>query len=137
MRSIFLRLPLRILAYLWASPYTLLGLLFIFGSNVRIVRGVIEIHGPLTRLLLNHCWPIGGASAMTLGHVVIGQNQACLDASRKHERIHVRQYETFGPLFGPFYLLASFHAWRTGQDFYYDNFFEAEAYRLDGGEFSV
>jgi hypothetical protein len=123
---------LRIIGYAWASPNTLLGLVFAFGSQVQLVHGVIEIHGPLTRWFLDRCGPVRGASAMTLGHVVIAQNQACLDHSRKHERIHVRQYETYGPLFIPLYFLASFHAWRTGQDFYYDNFFEAEAYRLDG-----
>jgi hypothetical protein len=121
----------RILAYLWASPNTMLGLVFVIGSQVRIVRGVIEIHGPFTRWFLDRCGPVRGASAMTLGHVVIAQNQACLNDSRKHERIHVRQYETYGPFFIPLYFLASFHAWRTGQDFYYDNFFEVEAYRLD------
>lgn len=98
---------------------------------MRVIEGVIEIHNPLTRWALDHIGPCRGAAAMTLGHVVIGQDQQCLDSSRSHERIHVRQYETFGPLFIPLYFWASFHAWRTGLDFYRDNFFEVEAYDRD------
>jgi hypothetical protein len=120
-----------ILKYLWASPNTLLGLLFVINGKVKLVDGIVEIHGPLARFALNHLGPCKGASAMTLGHVVIGQDQHCLDFSRSHERIHVRQYETFGPFFIPLYFWASFHAWRTGQDYYRDNFFEVEAYSRD------
>ena len=68
---------------------------------------------------------------MTLGHVVIGQNQKCLDHSRDHERVHVRQYESFGPFFIPIYFWLSFHAWRTGQNAYRGNLFEVEAYDRD------
>jgi hypothetical protein len=68
---------------------------------------------------------------MALGHVVIGQDQACPDHSGSHERIDVRQYESFGPFFIPLYLWCSFHAWRTGLDFYRDRLFEVEAYGRD------
>jgi hypothetical protein len=120
-----------IIKYLWASPNTLLGMLMGLGGTVQVVDGVIEIHNSLTRWILDHVGLCRGASAMTLGHVVIGQNQACLDYSRSHERIHVRQYETFGPFFIPLYFWCSFHAWRTGLDAYRENFFEVEAYSLD------
>jgi hypothetical protein len=122
---------LKILKYLWASPNTLLGLLCGIGGKARLVDGVIEIHGPLARFVLNRMGPCRGAAAMTLGHVVIGQDQHCLDSSRSHERIHVRQYESFGPFFIPIYFWCSFHAWRTGRDHYRDNFFEVEAYDND------
>ena len=114
--------------YLWASPNTLLGLLCGIGGAFKLVDGVIEIHGPLARFVLNRMGPCRTAAAMTLGHVIIGQNKQCLDDSREHERVHVRQYESFGPFFIPIYFFCSFHAWRTGQDFYRDNFFEVEAY---------
>jgi hypothetical protein len=122
---------LQILKYLWASPNTLLGLLFAIGGNVRLVDGVFEIHNRLTRFVLDNSIFCRGAAAMTLGHVVIGQDLLTLAQSRSHERIHVRQYESFGPLFIPFYFLCSFHAWRIGLDFYRDNFFEVEAYSRD------
>lgn len=125
---------LRALVYLWVSPATALGLLFaplsmLGGGRVRVVRGVIEIHGPIVRLFLRRCVPIpGGASAMTLGHVVIARDQQCLDLSRDHERVHVRQYERWGPLFVPAYLLASAVIKLRGGDAYLDNPFEREAY---------
>jgi hypothetical protein len=129
-----LRFITRFLAYLWASPNTLLGLLCGIGGHFALVDGVIEIHGPVAKFVLNKLGPVGGASAMTLGHVVIGQDQHALDWTRSRERIHVRQYETFGPFFIPVYFALSFHAWRTGLDYYRDNLFEVEAYSRDKTE---
>ena len=118
--------------YLWASPTTIFGLLFLITGKARILDGVVEIHGSLARLFLNYAPFCGGATAMTLGHVVIGQNLLALDLCHRHEMIHVRQYETFGPFFIPLYFLLSLHAWRQGDDAYYGNLFEAEAYAKDG-----
>jgi hypothetical protein len=122
------------LAYLWALPTTAIGLLCLplalfGGGRVRIVRGVIEMHGPAIEWVLRRLVPIeGGASAMTLGHVVIGRNQICLDLSRDHERVHVRQCERWGPLFIPAYLLSSVVLRLRGKDAYRENPFEREAY---------
>ena len=55
-------------------------------------------------------------------------DQAALDRSRAHERVHVRQCERWGPLFIPAYLLASAVLWCQGRDFYEENPFEREAY---------
>ena len=71
------------------------------------------------------------AAAMTLGHVIMGCDQECLDHSRDHEHVHVRQYEAAGPLFIPAYLGASVWCWWRGFDTYYDNPFEREAYGED------
>jgi hypothetical protein len=46
---------------------------------------------------------------------------------RRHERVHVRQYERWGPLFIPLYLGASAWALVNGRDPYCDNPFEREA----------
>ena len=54
-----------------------------------------------------------------------------LDIAREHEMVHVRQYERWGPLFGPAYLLSSFALWITGRRPYLDNPFEKEASRED------
>ena len=72
----------------------------------------------------------GGATAMTLGHVVLGVDQEALDLTRTHERVHVRQCERWGPLFLPAYGLASLAAWVGGRDAYRGNRFEVEAYRI-------
>ena len=126
----------RVLLYLWASPNTLLGLLaapaaLLTGGRVRCVVGVVEIHGGIVSFLLRHCTLLrGGASAMTLGHVVVGRDAARLDATRAHERIHVRQYERWGPLFLPAYAIASIVALAKGKQPYRDNFFERQALEI-------
>ena len=124
-----LRWPL----YVWALPTTLLGLVFVpdglISGRVRAVGGVLEVHGRFTRWFLRHCTLLrGGASAMTLGHVVIARNQQLLDFTRAHERVHVRQSERWGPLFIPAYLVASLLSLARGARPYEDNAFEREAF---------
>ncbi|HMB91824.1 MAG TPA: hypothetical protein VKP65_13310, partial [Rhodothermales bacterium] len=104
---------LQVLRYLWALPVTLLGLplamLALFkGGHLQIVDGVLEAHGPLLRWLLEKAVPLGGgALAITFGHIVLGRDAAVLDATRTHERVHVRQVERWGLFFVPAYLLSS------------------------------
>ena len=127
----------RILLYLWAAPATLLGLPFaplawLSGGRVRIVRGVVEIEGGAVGWLLRRRLPFSGpAAAMTLGHVILGQDEWCLEASRDHEHVHVRQYERWGPLMLPIYLTSSLVLYLRGGDPYRDNPFEREAYGND------
>jgi hypothetical protein len=122
----------RLAAYVWAAPTTALGLVvaafaLLTHGHLRRVDGVLEVHGGFATFFLNRLTPMH-AAAMTLGHVVIGQNRACLDATRLHERVHVRQCERWGPLFIPAYLLASLYLWLRGRQAYRDNPFEQEAY---------
>ncbi len=67
-------------------------------------------------------------AAITFGHVVLGLDRAILDRVREHEQVHVRQYERWGPLFVPAYLLSSLVQLMHGRDPYRDNVFEREAY---------
>lgn len=125
--------PLRVLAYLWAFPTTALGLLFVpesmFSGGVRLIDGVLEVDGRLVRWFLTHCTLLrGGASAMTLGHVVLARSRKVHDATRNHERVHVRQCERWGPLFIPVYLTMSGILWFRGLRAYEDNPFEREAF---------
>ncbi len=121
--------------YLWASPNSLLGLFLgvagrIAGGRWKIVRGVLEVEGPLLAWLLRSATPATHAvEALTLGHVVLGRDSACLARCREHEWVHVRQYERLGPLFLPVYVLASAWAWGRGGCAYRDNFLEHEAYK--------
>jgi hypothetical protein len=99
-------------------------------GHANVVDGVLEVHGPLLAWLLSHATLLPhGAAAMTLGHVVIARDHASLEATRAHERVHVRQCETWGPLFVPAYLAASAWATLRGRHFYFDNRFEAGADR--------
>jgi len=120
------------LLWLWASPYTLLGLTvglcgLCSRGRVQFGPGAIEFHGGAVRWFLERT-PGGLASAMTLGHVVLGRNAAALDSCRNHELVHVRQYERWGPLFGPAYLGCSLVLWLRRRDAYYENPFERQAY---------
>jgi hypothetical protein len=125
-----------VIRYLWALPNTLIGLLFVpfvllTKGHAAVVDGVVELHGWLPGFVLRRCIPIrGGASAITFGHVVLGRDGPCLDATRRHERVHVRQCEVWGPAFIPFYVLASLWAALSGQGAYAGNYFEREAFRL-------
>lgn len=99
------------------------------GGRAKVVQGVLEVHGGIVTWILRHGTLLkGGASAMTLGHVVIGRDESALDCSRAHERVHVRQCERWGPFFFPAYLLASAWTWICGRHPYLDNPFEKEAY---------
>ena len=125
--------PARVLAYLWASPNSAIGLAaagltLMTGGRVAVVAGVLEVHGGFAAAALRKCVPLpGGAAAMTLGHVVLGVDAQALHRTRAHERVHVRQSERWGPAFIPAYLLASLPPLLAGRDAYHDNPFEREA----------
>ena len=72
--------------------------------------------------------------AFTLGHTVFGQTDAALDVTHDHERVHVRQFERWGPLMGPAYLGCSLVLWLMGRRPYRDNPFERQAFEQGGGQ---
>lgn len=128
---------LRALKYLWAGPNTLLGLgltgiALLTGGRARVVDGVVEAHGGwISWRLERGAWFVGSISAITFGHVVLGVTAGALDATRVHERVHVRQYERWGPAFLPAYVLCGIMLWFRGGDPYRSNPFEIEAYATD------
>ena len=123
---------LRAWAYLWASPWTLFGMVvggigLLTGGKVRREGPTLEFAGGWLKLLLRRVPIQGGAVAMTLGHVVLGITRSDLDRCREHERVHVRQYERWGALFVPAYLACSFVLWIQRRDPYHENPFEQDA----------
>lgn len=110
------------LRVVWAAPWSLLGaFLGLSFRSHRIVRGVLLCEGAT--------WPrrLGWKyRAITFGHVVLCVDRID-DATLEHELVHVRQYETWGPLFVPVYLIASLSARARGRDAYRDNRFEVAA----------
>jgi hypothetical protein len=130
---------LTIVGIIWASPYTLLGLLLggiglCTGGRAQIRGRAIEFYGGGVKWLVTQL-PHGQFTlAFTLGHIILGQSAASLDISRDHEMVHVRQFERWGPFMGPAYLLSSLVLWIAGRQPYRDNPFEREAHGKDGGE---
>ena len=122
---------------LWTLPTTSVGLAagllsMPFGTRWQFVDGVLECHSGPIAWLLERAPITGGAMAMTLGDVVLGRNEAALDLTRTHERVHVRQCHRWGPFFIPAYLLVSAWIWLKpgGGDAYRDNPFERQAFAV-------
>jgi hypothetical protein len=95
-----MRVP-RWIIYLWAFPTTmwglfLAGIIVLSGGTAQVKEGVLEVCGGATDFCLRRVIGLflhGGASAMTLGHVVLARDFELLLITRAHERIHVRQCE--------------------------------------------
>lgn len=113
---------MRALKLIWASPWSLVGLLLApFFSTRRIVDGVLLCEGA--------SWPARFRwrfTAITFGHVVLSTRPAS-DELLRHEMVHVGQYERWGPFFIPAYLTASAVAAAKGGHHYRDNHFEVAA----------
>jgi len=122
---------MKTLAVIWTIPNTMLGVLIgllglVSGGRCRFREGCFEFWGGGTTWFLKR-FPIN-AVAMTLGHTVLGVSDEYLHSAGDHERVHVRQYERWGPFFLPAYILCSGWIWWAGGNAYRDNPFEVEAY---------
>ena len=127
-----------LLKYLWASPASALGCLLAlaaapFGARIGLRTGVLEVtlareasEGRAVRRSLPFV-------AITLGHVVIAVSESDQARLRAHERVHVAQYERWGPLFLVAYPVESLLQLLLGRRPYRDNRFEVEARRLAVG----
>lgn len=123
-----------VLRHVWAFPYTLLGLSiywfpFLGTRNIIRYRGTIGVVGPGVEWILRLAPIPGGAAALTLGHTILATSEETYFATWEHEWIHVQQYERWGPLFVPAYLVAGLWQRMRGGDAYWDNPFEVEARR--------
>ena len=120
---------MRALRVLWAAPWSLLGLLLApFFKKRRVVNGVLLCEGA--------SWPrrLGWRyRAITFGHVVLSIDELD-EPTLVHEIAHVRQYERFGPLFIPAYLVAAAFTRLRGRHHYRDNPFEVAARRVSGAD---
>jgi hypothetical protein len=124
------------LAYLWAGPTTLLGLIvaglaILSNGRCEIREGILAVWGGFAQWFLSS--RLVRAKAMALGHVVMALDRRELGIHWAHECGHVRQAEMWGIAFIPAYLLASAWAFLRGRHYYTDNWFEKDADRRSGG----
>ena len=123
---------LKVLKLIWAMPNSLIGLALaliplLAGGRARLSAGALEVTyrdgeagcGRSVRRL-----PF---RAIVFGHVILAVTREELATISAHERVHVRQYERWGPLFLPAYLLSGAWQWLHGRDAYFDNYFEVQA----------
>lgn len=112
---------------MWALPCSAVGLMLMAaallgGGRAKTRDGVLEVVLP-SRL----GGALGRFGAITFGHVVLGRSEYILNRTRRHERVHVQQYERWGLLFFIVYPASSFLQWIRGRDPYWFNAFEIEA----------
>lgn len=128
---------LRPLGFLWALPCSALGLALaavplVAGGTARWSSGALEVTyretvagcGRLARRL-----PF---RAIVFGHVILAFTVEELRALGPHERVHVAQYERWGPLFPLAYAASSLWQFLKGRGAYRDNPFEIQARRRSG-----
>ena len=101
----------------------------ITGGHMQRTGRVLEFWGGWVTWYLKVFPVISGASAVTFGHAILARDRAALEASRKHEWVHVRQYERWGMLFIPAYLACWALLRARGKNPYFDNPFERQAFR--------
>ena len=123
--------------FFWAAPCSAVGVvlavvLVAFGGKARWSSGALEVTwrdylvggGTLARKL-----PFRG---IVFGHVILAVSGEELKAIGPHERVHVRQYERWGPLFFLAYAASSLWQIVNGRSPYWYNHFEIQARERSG-----
>ena len=121
---------------IWAAPCSVLGLLIgawplALGGRIARRDGAIEI---TYRERLAACGRIARAlpfRGIVFGHVILAVTSEELARIRAHERVHVEQYERWGPLFFLAYGASGLWQLLHGRRPYWDNAFEVQARRLE------
>ena len=122
----------KLVKLLWASPCSVIGVLLagialLAGGKARWSSGALEVTyrerlascGSLARKL-----PFRG---IVFGHVILAVTREELATIGAHERVHVQQYERWGPLFFVAYGVSSIWQLIRGRSLYWDNYFEVQA----------
>lgn len=123
---------------LWAAPCSAVGMAFaafilLAGGKAKWSSGALEVTyrdhpascGKLARKL-----PFRG---IVFGHVILAVTRAELQTIGAHERVHVRQYERWGPLFFVAYAASSLWQLLKARDPYWYNHFEIQARAIGDG----
>jgi hypothetical protein len=121
----------RVFGYAWAAPNSAAGMLIgvaalALGARARLISGNVEICGGLLGRAAAGLPGERHFAAITLGHVILAVSPEALVPLRRHEHVHVRQYERWGVLFIPAYLLSSLWQVLRGRSAYSANHFERQ-----------
>ena len=124
-----------IVGLLWASPCSAVGVVLagiplLAGGQAKWSSGALEVTyreseascGRLARKL-----PFRG---IVFGHVILAVTRSELQSIGPYERVHVQQYERWGPLFFFAYGASSIWQFLRGRSAYWDNHFEVQARAL-------
>jgi hypothetical protein len=123
---------LKVAKLLWAFPCSLVGLVFsaillALNGSAQWVAGALEV---TYRPRLAQCGkfaiklPFRG---IVFGNVILAVTQEELSSIGPHERVHVEQYESWGPLFFLAYPASSLWQFIRGRSPYWYNYFEVQA----------
>jgi hypothetical protein len=126
-----MRLP-KVLKFIWAAPCTAIGLLFalvplLLGGKAKWSAGALEVtyrQSPANCGKLSRKLPFRG---IVFGHVILAVTCEELERIGPHERVHVAQYELWGPLFFVAYGASSLWQLFQGRHPYWSNCFEVQA----------
>lgn len=121
-----------LLKFLWASPCTAVGLVLAavplaLGGKIRWSSGALEV---TWRHTLDSCGRLAGRlpfRGIVFGHVILAVTDEDLRTIGPHERVHVAQYERWGPLFFLVYAASSLWQLINGRNPYWHNHFEVQA----------
>jgi len=127
---------LRLAKRLWAAPCSAIGLALgalplVLGGKVAWSDGALEVtyrDDVAACGRFAHKLPFRG---IVFGHVILAVTREELQDIGAHERVHVAQYERWGPLFFLAYGASGLWQLLNGRRPYWDNAFEVQARRLD------
>lgn len=124
-----------IVKLLWAAPCSAIGIvlagsLLLAGGKAKWSSGAMEV---TYRESQAHCGRLARNlpfRGIVFGHVILAVTRDELLSIGAHERVHVRQYERWGPLFFFAYGASSLWQLLKGRGAYRDNHFEVQARAL-------
>jgi hypothetical protein len=123
---------MKFIKVIWAAPCSAIGLflasmMLALGGKAVLSRGAVEVTYRQSRA---SCGKLASGlrfRGIVFGHVILAVTAEELESIGPHERVHVAQYELWGPLFFVAYGLSSAWQWLNGRNAYWYNYFEIQA----------
>jgi hypothetical protein len=117
---------------LWAAPCTVVGLAIaviplMMGGKVKYSAGALEATYRRTQAGCGRFARRLPFRGIVFGHVILAVTAEELQSIGPHERVHVKQYERWGPLFFIAYGASSLWQALKRRNPYWDNHFEVQA----------